>query len=81
MTIPGISEEKAWAIVKWYPSLKALLNSYLEMDNIKDREKMLKDLVVVYNFDDTRKRNLGKAISEKVYKLFTSTNPKQFVND
>lgn len=48
MTIPGISEEKALAIVRKYPTLKSLIDSYVACE-LSKRETMLSNIEVHYN--------------------------------
>ncbi len=88
MSIPQVSEEKALAIVKAYPSIKCneiflikeLISAYLACD-MNQREKMLENIPVFFHYDKTKSKRLGKAISSKIYKIFTYSDGKTLVND
>ena len=75
MTIPGLSENKAIAIAKAYPTLNGLI-SMLKDANLseKDRKKLLMDIQVQGAGGEKGKR-IGKAIAEKVFLTFMSSDP------
>jgi len=70
MCIPGMSEMKAIAIVRMYPTFKSLIDIY-ESDDFTENEKglFLRDVEVLNNAKNSRKR-LGDVVSIKVYKYF-----------
>jgi len=70
MCIPGISEMKAIAIVRMYPTFKSLIEIYESDEFIEaEKERFLRDVEVVNNAKNSRKR-LGDVVSSKVYKYF-----------
>lgn len=74
MGIPGVSEDKAIAIAKSYPSLKSLMNM-IEANSIEEAENILKNLQIYYNYNKTKSKNLGAALASKILKVFTETDP------
>ena len=77
--ISGISEEKAIAIMKKYPSLKSLMQGYESLGSVEQKELMLVDLSVIYNFDENKAKRLGKAISTKIYRVFNDIDANEYV--
>jgi len=78
LTISGITEYKAIAIVKKYPTITSLMNSYLECNDSKSKENMLADIIVDTESDNNKK--LGKSLSNKIYRIFTVIDPNELVN-
>ncbi|KAK3779037.1 hypothetical protein RRG08_034295 [Elysia crispata] len=64
--VPGVSAERAKAIINVYPTLSLLLDAYKKCNNAKDREKLL--ATVKYGKNE---RNLGIAISRMLHMLYT----------
>lgn len=75
MAIPGISEDKAIAIAKSYPTMKSLMDALDGNEN----KALLEDIKVVHNYDESKAKRLGKAASAKVIKAFTSKNPDEII--
>ena len=75
MAIPGISEDKAVAIAKEYPTMKLLMDALEENPD----GKLFEDVKVVHNYDQSKAKRLGKAASSKIVKCFTSKNPNDIV--
>jgi len=59
--IPGMSHNKAKAILEKYSSLSNLIREYIKLeDNTKEKEELLKDITI-------NDRKLGKVLSKRVY--------------
>ena len=71
MAIPGISENKAAAIVKKYHTITNLIQSYLSLNSENLWENMLTDVFVLFNLKENLSKPLGKALSKKVYLILT----------
>lgn len=81
MAIPGISEDKAISIVKAYPTLKSLMKAYENCENESQKESLLKNIQIFYKLDESKSKNLGIKISNRVYKIFTCNDEKKIVMD
>ena len=57
------------------------MDSYIKQTTIKNRENMLKDIQISSRIDESKTRCLGPAISNKVFKIFTSDCPENLVYD
>jgi len=75
MNAPGVSEDKAIAIVKQYPTMKSLMEEFEKTGN----KKALEDVKVVHKYDESKPKRLGPAASIKISKLLTSDNPSDIV--
>jgi len=76
MCIPGISEKKAIAIVKMYPTFKSLIEVYESEEFTElEKEKFLKDITIIGNANSSKR--IGEAVSSKVYKYFTEKEGKK----
>ncbi|OMJ85144.1 hypothetical protein SteCoe_13611 [Stentor coeruleus] len=67
--IPGVSQAKAQAISKIYPSFASLLIGYSKLEEDSERELMLKDL-------PTGSVTIGKSISKKIYAYINAEDPR-----
>jgi hypothetical protein len=75
MCIPGVSENKAIAIVKIYPSFVSLMNTYMSYGySDKEKEGILKDIEIP-NKEKNKTSRLGQALSSKIYRVFNSGDP------
>jgi hypothetical protein len=75
MCIPGISEIKAIAIAKQYPTIKSLMEIYLSEEyNSNEKEQFLAEVMIENKTKSTKKR-LGVALSTKIYRFFNADNP------
>lgn len=77
MSIPGVSENKAIAIVKKYPTFQSLMSKY-ESSKLSETRKMslLNDEVEVQtSVGDDRSQKIGKKISERVCNTLRNTDP------
>lgn len=74
MGIPGVSEDKAIAIAKNYPSFKILMDMIEEL-GIEEAENRLKNLQIYYNYNQANPKNLGNALAFKIIKTLTETDP------
>ena len=54
--IPGVSSKIAKKIQEYYPNMLSLCQSYINIDNIKDKERML-----------TTIKGIGKILSKRIY--------------
>lgn len=71
MAVPGVSEKKALAIYQQYPSLPKLMKAYDNQPDELSKMKMMAEIPVNKTFDTKSKaRNLGKALSNKIYAVF-----------
>ncbi|GFR66443.1 crossover junction endonuclease MUS81 [Elysia marginata] len=64
--VPGISADKAKAIINVYPTLSSLMDAYQNCSNVKDSEKLLATIKFGKN-----ERNLGIAVSRMLHMLYT----------
>jgi hypothetical protein len=63
-----MTEDKAIALVKEYPTLGALMEAYEQCDTEQDRELLLENIKVQDLIGDPFKtKTVGKGISKKVY--------------
>lgn len=69
--IPGLSEIKAVAIVKKYPSIKSLISEYEKIGDICKKMDLLKDLKI-RKIDGSEKQKIGKVLSKRVYNFLFS---------
>lgn len=74
MGIPGVSEDKAIAIAKNYPSFKNLMDMIEEL-GVEEAENRLKNLQIYYNYNQANPKNLGNALAYKIIKTLTETDP------
>ena len=80
MCIPGVSERKAISVVKVYPYLINLMEFYISEEyNEMEKENLLKDLEVSDKSKNTVKI-LGQALSSKIYRTFSSSDPSIVIN-
>ncbi|ORY04066.1 putative DNA repair protein Mus81 [Basidiobolus meristosporus CBS 931.73] len=69
VTTRGITAEKAYEIAKRYPTPKSLFDAYDSLDSEEAKKHMLKD-----NARAVRRKNIGAALSERLYRVWCSTN-------
>ena len=70
MMIPNLTKPIADIIVKSYPSIKLLINTYDDLETDSQKEKMLS--VLEYISNNGKKRKIGPAVSAKVYRNISS---------
>ncbi|PKY54845.1 hypothetical protein RhiirA4_502602 [Rhizophagus irregularis] len=68
MTIRGLSAEKAAEIVKIYPTPHHLFDAFDFLDNEEEKKKMLMNV----GGNMIRRKNIGSALSEKVYQIWNN---------
>ncbi|EEC78133.1 hypothetical protein OsI_17682 [Oryza sativa Indica Group] len=74
VAIPGVSPGQAIAIEKKYPSMRSLLNVYMDdSKSVHEKEHLLEDLRLEGPLGDF-KRRLGPACSKKVYTILMAQN-------
>lgn len=74
--IPGMSRAKAAAIVQQYPRLADLMRAYKD-PRTSELEKQLLLRDIKYGASN---KNIGPAMSEKVFHVFTSRRPEQILS-
>jgi ERCC4-type nuclease len=62
--IPGISTTIASTIADSYPSIFFLIETYINLDCINDKENLLSDVMILSN---NKQRRIGKILSKRVY--------------
>ncbi|CDW72735.1 UNKNOWN [Stylonychia lemnae] len=79
MCIPGVSENKAIALAKIYPTFSSLMEM-LQNDKIDQKEKInrMKNVEVVASMGDKSKK-MGK-VAEKIYMTLRCAIPTQIIN-
>ena len=70
MCINGISEMKAIAIVKEYPTLSSLYDIYLSDQYNENEKKSLLENIEIENKAKGTIKKIGKVLSEKIYKYY-----------
>lgn len=79
MCIPGISEIKAHAIAMKY-TFKELMEVYTsDKISLSEKENYLKGLIVE-NKETKSSKNLGVALSKRIFKVLTSNDPDEIIN-
>jgi hypothetical protein len=80
MCIPGVSENKAIGLVKVYPTLKTLMEMFLD-PKIAEKDKLasLRDIEVSHSMGDKNKK-MGKVLAERIFKVLMSVDPKIQIN-
>jgi len=80
--IPGLSENKARAVAREYPTMRSLMEKYVKEDTKefgkKEKEGLLTGIKYSGRLDDGKK--MGKKISKRIYHYFTSTDPEEVLN-
>lgn len=81
MSIPGVSETKAIAIAKVYPTFKKLVAEFKRHD-LSDKQKrtMLSEVEVEFTAGDEKVKRVGKKIAERIYETLCSVVPDQLVD-
>jgi len=80
MCVPGVSENKAIAIAKIFPTFDSLM-SMLSDEKVpeKTRKARLAD-VEIRGIGGEKAKKVGKAIAEKIYTNFMAVDPKIVIN-
>ena len=80
MCIPGVSETKAIGLAKVYPTLKSLMEFFLN-EKMFEKEKLaqLREMVVCHSMGDKNKK-LGKVLADRIFKVLMSANPSILIN-
>ena len=80
MCVPGVSENKAIAIAKVYPTLDSLMKLLGDQRlTEKERKQRLAD-VEIRGIGGEKSKKVGKAIAEKVYTHFMAVDPTIVIN-
>ncbi|KAK9702212.1 Crossover junction endonuclease mus81 [Basidiobolus ranarum] len=69
VTTRGITPEKANEIIKRYPTPKSLFEAYDSLHSEESKKHLLKD-----NARAVRRKNIGPALSERLYNVWCSTS-------
>jgi len=80
MQIHGVSEEIALSIVGFYPTIRSLFELYTGTLSDTEKRELLKDITVLRSDQNPSNRKVGKSISEKIYRIFTSEDGKQILH-
>ena len=75
--IPGISENKAKAIAKQYPTMSLLMEEYFKDTDTETKKTLLSNIKFA---GEDKNKKIGNKLSERVYKYFTSTDPNDTLN-
>ena len=75
MAIPRLSEDKAIAIAKNYPTLRSLMKKIDGSENDEEAENQLKNMQIYYNYNQTKTKNLGGAMASQIIKVFKELDP------
>jgi crossover junction endonuclease EME1 len=75
MCIPGVSENKAIGLAKMYPTMKSLMDMFLN-EKVPEKEKLaqMRDIEVSHSMGDKNKK-LGKVLADRIFKVLMSANP------
>jgi ERCC4-type nuclease len=68
LQIPGLSARIVREIQKTYPSIKDLVLTYENIENIEEREELLEDILVPT--ETGKQRRIGLIISKRIYDFF-----------
>ena len=80
MCVPGVSENKAIAIAKVFPTLDSLYNVFSDSTvQEKVRKQRLAD-VEVRGIGGEKSKKVGKAVAEKIYTYFMAVDPTIVIN-
>ena len=80
MCIPGVSENKAIALARVFPTFSLLMELLCNV-RIAEKDKLaqLREIEVSHSIGDKNKK-IGKALAERIYKTLISADPKIVVN-
>ena len=81
MCIPGVSENKAIAIAKVFPTFANLMQMLVDekMDK-KAKTKMLTEVEVKGNSMGEKSKRMGKVLAERIYQTLKSADPKTLIS-
>ena len=79
MQIPGLSENKAIALARTYPTLNKLMQMLKSNVQEKDKKNELANIQVQGSGGEQGKK-IGKAIAEKVFQTLVSADPNITIN-
>lgn len=76
MSIPEVSESKAIAIAKEYPTFKSLADKFAKTDKSHaEKKKTLNTIEVPSSSGDGKMQKIGNKVAERVYETLSSTDP------
>ncbi|TNV77009.1 hypothetical protein FGO68_gene4673 [Halteria grandinella] len=80
MCIPGVSENKAIGLAKIYPTIKSLMDMFLD-EKVPEKEKLaqLREIEVCTSMGDKNKK-LGKVLADRIFKVLMCVNPNLQIN-
>ena len=82
MAIPGVSENKAVAIVKHFETVGNLIEAFADDKKTeKERKAALADVVVPSMHLGGKPSKVGKAVAERVFFYFMSVDPKLMITN
>lgn len=81
MCIPGLSENKAIAIAKVYPTISDLMDALRDPRVPEKQRKLnLQDIEVASTHIGDKSKKIGKVLAERVFHYFMSIDPKVVIN-
>lgn len=81
MCVPGLSENKAIAIAKVYPTISDLMEAISDPKvPEKQRKQNLQDIEVQSTHIGDKSKKIGKVLAERVFFYFMSIDPKIVIN-
>lgn len=81
MCIPGLSENKAIAIARAYPTLHSLMTSLADQKiSEKERKKNLQEIEVQASVLGEKPKKIGKVLAERIFHYFMSVDPSVVIN-
>ena len=76
VSIPKVSENKAIAIAKVYPTFRSLMQEFTRTDiSDSDKRKLLSNIDENDGVDSTRSKKIGKKVAERIYEVMSSVDP------
>lgn len=79
-SVPGLSEERAAAVVKKYPNLPSLMNTYEQITSVEEKEDLLENIdVIKVSHHENKNIKLGKIISKKIFRFMQSFDPDEII--
>ena len=77
--VPGISAEKAVAVVKRYKSIKTIMEAYDKCKSPRAQQSMLADIQIVDMDGRVRKLPIGGKLSKKIWTFLCSTDHQELL--
>lgn len=75
MCIPGVSENKAIAVARAYPTFDLFMTMIKDESRTEKQKKILIMEISVQGIAGEKGKRLGKAVADKLFMTFMSTDP------